>query len=89
LLLCQIDNQQIAISTAIQQNNHGFSRKLSLLHCCCLHLHIATGVPQRELLMERAELLYGQAKFKPLQQTVAAAGKAAAVVALPAGAASP
>jgi hypothetical protein len=33
--------------------------------------------------MERAELLYGKAEFKPLQQTMAAAGKAAAV---PAGA---
>jgi hypothetical protein len=28
-------------------------------------------VPQRELLAERAELLYGKAKFKPLQEVKA------------------
>jgi 2-polyprenyl-6-methoxyphenol hydroxylase-like FAD-dependent oxidoreductase len=33
------------------------------------------GVPQRQLLDERAELLYGQAHFKPLQPPVAAAAR--------------
>eukprot|EP00775_Hariotina_reticulata_P007830 gene7830-8027_t len=33
---------------------------------------MAKGVPQRQLLDARAELLYGQAKFQPLQATVPA-----------------
>lgn len=44
------------------------------------------GIPQRELLQERAELLYGKAKFKPLKQVD---GKVASVsAAVPAGAVS-
>jgi 2-polyprenyl-6-methoxyphenol hydroxylase-like FAD-dependent oxidoreductase len=35
------------------------------------------GVPQRQLLDERAELLYGQAHFKPLQPMAATAAAAA------------
>jgi hypothetical protein len=34
------------------------------------------GVPQRQLLDERAELLYGQAHFKPLQPMAATAAVA-------------
>lgn len=40
------------------------------LSLCLLLLH--AGVPQRELLAERAELLYGKAKFKPLKEMAAA-----------------
>jgi hypothetical protein len=62
-----------------------------LLYCfvlCCAVLYcIVTGVPQRELLAERAELLYGKAKFKPLQEVKADAGPVLAA-AVPAGAAS-
>jgi len=39
-------------------------------------------VPQRELLKERAELLYGQAKFKPLS-TVDSTVKATAAAPAP------
>lgn len=37
-----------------------------------------SGVPQRELLAERAELLYGEAKFKPLADVTAATAVAVA-----------
>lgn len=46
------------------------------------------GTPQRELLQERAELLYGKAKFKPLETKQTAADGKTAVTAVPAGAAS-
>jgi hypothetical protein len=53
--------------------------------CLCPCTALA-GIPQRDLLQERAELLYGKAKFKPLKQLD---GKAAPVAAaVPAGAAS-
>lgn len=48
---------------------------------------LLAGIPQRELLQERAELLYGKAKFKPLETKQTADGKTA-VTAVPAGAAS-
>jgi 2-polyprenyl-6-methoxyphenol hydroxylase-like FAD-dependent oxidoreductase len=35
---------------------------------------IRAGVPQRELLDERAELLYGQASFRPLQRAAGSGG---------------
>lgn len=85
LLLCQLHSQQTACKTQ-QHSSIQMIKFVDFLKCCCLHLHTVTGVPQRELLMERAELLYGQVKFKPLDQRAPAA--AAAMAAVPASAAS-
>lgn len=54
--------------------------------CACLS---CAGVSQRELLQERAQLLYGQARFTPLKDVaVELAAAETAAAAAPAGAAS-